>query len=1614
MASYKHLKGVESTDKCFERLALLEQEPGNLKEFVDGLDVMLSIRNLVRVYLRNDERRMYDRMLTRCNILLNLNPNLEPCDTGTRKSQIVSFLKLDCTNDTMQERLCMQAQRMRFVCKGFDFANLKLSEIAENVPGLAKICLISLADVSCFEIIKWICHDQQLGLKRNVIESVSAFMKKNQLNKYDSFPRRLNKYDSFPRRRLGLLFFRLLRDCESEELDRLVFEMAMSELQSRASDDYILFGLCCQTIRSVSDASECLNKYLSLDLLKFSKCHWTILLGALHNKLAFPFLCEPLVKQRKEVPTSLQYLSDRALALQTHISTNMREDYRQLYLSMIIDIGKQYLIYERVQNDTILCNIRILQSILSLNECENRCILGDLLGEINVSSDNERIMGFVVLFSEVITEEHDVKIDDMHFLVVDGYTRTDYNGQQLRLFLESEGCQLQWKGERRKSNTGRKNRSKQEYQIQKLCVRTDAIPEAKIRSLIISLIDYAIQYPMFVSSACVLKLLSQLCLESLEFADLCRDRIGPGLLRNTIGAFRFLDTACEQMKTLQQLRVKSCSGWERVSFASDSVFVSPRLRQSGHGQITITRTGGNGSFSFELWVESPQRCGLRQLASKWFESSALTTTVRIRVSKGVLIGNIDTDPAQEIQFAVGPSCLYHIGIRVNSSEVNVTSDAVCLSDIWEGTAANWNGLFDLPLLNELYHIPKETFDATSSILNGAPVKPGFYSPFIKTDLEWNPVPSDDDDKFLSYFKAEEIGEQLHGAILDTLAKQISLGYLSLALIKLIHAGRYNLDPSAHVRLFVNLVLQFEKFSSNWTDDGIFPYSLSQCPWKDSGILRSTPSLQASVVQKVLSILVEQEDFVDNLCCYLQAAFRHPSSHFPKKYTKNLSNDTKDFYIFVPKFGVEASLPIFRQTLTDRSTFPPDGSFLVWSVTDSSCIFESPFEFLLLLKNFIHMARKPEHLEFVRSVFVDSLVIYSPFFVKCVDKFLQLLFQIEHVKWRSTNIEYYTRVKLLLDNEHLLPTSLPRWTKLYFTREFDWGKTYYRIVTVIGPYFPEFSGTKAEPPKENLSCNFSEWTAQARQIPKIVEIDEMRAILTHYENIEDFPWWIYFLHWMRIQRDTTTSLSFNVLDIRDQFIKDCRVFVFEWNMTHTKSILSCLTEASMWRDIVYKIHDRSPRSSTGLSEMVEKLAVMAIGRLNEHYCSYGGEYKPEMNRMIPRVMQFLTFSTTSKTVTSLMEPPPPRNELPPRIEVDRKGAYSSEACPTNFTPIITQVVAYTRSWSDEMFRCTPLPWKVHFKYEGAIDAGGPARELLTEIATSLFLPTSGLMRQAPSRSDMFIPSTLSRNEMQKKKDEYRFIGQYLGIIMRSGLCQELPFSALVWKYLANEPITEEDITSLDFGLRDKFAAMRQASLNPSDASRLNFQWNTTDWLGNSEACSGHKADEQVNEWEYEQYINVCVKHRIESIKHALSCMRVGLVSNIGELCLSICSSAMLQMLCQGEAEISVEEMQSCAVYSDFHPTETPVVIFWKVVEQMDNTKRSLLLRFITTLSRLPLKHNRANFQIIIQRRTAHDPDKEFIRASTCFNRLYLPCYTNFESAWDRINMSIEMAPTMENS
>ena len=244
-------------------------------------------------------------------------------------------------------------------------------------------------------------------------------------------------------------------------------------------------------------------------------------------------------------------------------------------------------------------------------------------------------------------------------------------------------------------------------------------------------------------------------------------------------------------------------------------------------------------------------------------------------------------------------------------------------------------------------------------------------------------------------------------------------------------------------------------------------------------------------------------------------------------------------------------------------------------------------------------------------------------------------------------------------------------------------------------------------------------------------------------------------------------------------------------------------------------------------------------------------------------------------------------------------------------------------------------------------------------------------------------------------------------MRARLCHDMPFPALVWKYLVGEPIAEEDVTSLDSELSSTFGAVRQWMSNPTD---IQYEWKTTDWQGCSVQLAGHSEGQIVNEWECERYIRECVNYRVSLLAPFLDPMRWGFCENVGTVFLQFANQNLVRRMCQGEVTIDVERLKRVTVYGHYHSTDTPIVLFWQVVEKMTNDQRSRLLRFGTGLSRFPRS---PSFDFHIQRRTTDNPDKELLKASTCFNRIYLPCYTNFEAAWERIIFSIDNCTTMEN-
>jgi hypothetical protein len=418
--------------------------------------------------------------------------------------------------------------------------------------------------------------------------------------------------------------------------------------------------------------------------------------------------------------------------------------------------------------------------------------------------------------------------------------------------------------------------------------------------------------------------------------------------------------------------------------------------------------------------------------------------------------------------------------------------------------------------------------------------------------------------------------------------------------------------------------------------------------------------------------------------------------------------------------------------------------------------------------------------------------------------------------------------------------------------------------------------------------------------------------------------------------------------------------------------------------------------------------MALLHVNYAYISSDHSY---LDRVLPKMMHAITFETISHRFSKMIQ----SNRSPEtlfKFRVNRRAALlaASENAFAGEDSIVAQVATiFDGLYGDiSKLRVTPIPWSVQFIGEPAIDAGGPARELLNEFAASIFDPSSQLV--IPVGNEFFIPypNTTWANPMRL----YRAIGTFIGIVLRTGLCQALPFAPFVWRFLAKEDIREIDLTSLDTELRDRLKSLRETIGDHSIADRIDQEWKITDWLGNIVPIGEHSVNSRVKEWEIEQFIGDCVQFRIVAVRPYLAEMRDALYANIGLRESPYLTGEFLSRACQGDSVISVDEMRRYATYSGCNMDDGSVQLLWAVIEKMTNDQRSLFLRFVTTMTRLPIRAT-DGFRIDIQRVDSQNPDKEFIHSSTCFNRLYLPTYTSFPVAWEMITTAIASAPTMEN-
>ena len=257
-------------------------------------------------------------------------------------------------------------------------------------------------------------------------------------------------------------------------------------------------------------------------------------------------------------------------------------------------------------------------------------------------------------------------------------------------------------------------------------------------------------------------------------------------------------------------------------------------------------------------------------------------------------------------------------------------------------------------------------------------------------------------------------------------------------------------------------------------------------------------------------------------------------------------------------------------------------------------------------------------------------------------------------------------------------------------------------------------------------------------------------------------------------------------------------------------------------------------------------------------------------------------------------------------------------------------------------------------------------------------------------------------------EYRAIGILMGIIVRTGLVQDMPFASLMYAFLSTNRLIYEDIYGIDENLRQYHEEIRG-----DEELEGKVRWSVVQWDGELEGLPGRDMERFVRKEEVEEYIMESLEYRKSSILVFMEEIRKGFRENVGIKSHPMMTGQTLSYLVQGSGIITLSALESCCEVKEYSGKQDPnVQRFFRVVERLSPGQKKLLLRFITTLNRLPNSATNPNFTIKIDRSVRNDPDSTLPTASTCFNTIHWPQYSDDDVAYEKLLIAIKYCQTMD--
>ncbi|KAJ7675766.1 hypothetical protein DFH06DRAFT_1292026 [Mycena polygramma] len=316
--------------------------------------------------------------------------------------------------------------------------------------------------------------------------------------------------------------------------------------------------------------------------------------------------------------------------------------------------------------------------------------------------------------------------------------------------------------------------------------------------------------------------------------------------------------------------------------------------------------------------------------------------------------------------------------------------------------------------------------------------------------------------------------------------------------------------------------------------------------------------------------------------------------------------------------------------------------------------------------------------------------------------------------------------------------------------------------------------------------------------------------------------------------------------------------------------------------------------------------------------------------------------------------------------------------------------------------------VNFEGEDGLDYGGVGREWFFLLSHEIFNPSYGLFEY--STHDNY---TLQINPASGINPDhlsyFKFIGRCLGLAIFHRRFLDAYFVPSFYKMILGKAMALTDLEAVDADLHRSLNWMLENDITDVLDETFTMTEERFGELVTIELKPGG-GDVPVTEENKKEYVDAVVAYRISRrVKSQFDAFMEGLLELVPTELINVFDERELELLIGGMSEIDMDDWTKFTDYRGYEKTDQVIEWFWQCIRSWPAERKSRLLQFTTGTSRVPvngfkdLQGSDGPRRFTIER--SGDP-LGLPRSHTCFNRLDLPPYQDYESLETKLIFAIE--------